>query len=151
MFKLLVRFIEKIFNITHNDDVPRADMYLPFFVLALGGILIILAIAALIYYFVVFQIGFIIAALILGSLGICAVACWKNQTIEVISDEEFVYTTFLGNAYTYRFDDIIGIRNNSDSSTLFVGDKKVHIENCAILSERLVDLINAQVERINAQ
>ncbi len=151
MFRFLVRFVENFLNMLHKDDTPRADMYLPFFVCAFGVILIIIAIAALIYYFIVFQIGFLIASLGLGALGVCAIACWNNQTIEVISDEEFIYTTFLGNAYTYRFDDITALVKNSDSLTLYVGEKKVHIENCAILSDRLIDLINAQVERINAQ
>ena len=40
------------------------------------------------------------------------------------------------------------MRRNSDSMTLFVGEGKVHIESCAILSDRLVDRINKQLESV---
>ncbi len=149
MFRFLVNLIEDILNKSHNDDVPRADMFLPFFVCALGGILIIFAIAALVYYFIFFGVWSIIIAILFGGLGACAIACWKNQTIEIISDEEFVYTTFLGNAYTLRFDDMVAFRQNADSITLFFTDRKVHIESKAVLSDRLVELLNKQLERFD--
>ena len=34
--RLLVRFMEKVLHMNSSDDEPRADMYLPEFVLALG-------------------------------------------------------------------------------------------------------------------
>ena len=51
-----------------------------------------------------------------------------------------------GNKYVYRFDDIKHLRLNKDSMTLFVADGKVHIESCAILSDRFVNLVNQKLE-----
>lgn len=65
----------------------------------------------------------------------------------MLTDEVFEYTTFLGNTYTYYFRDITGLRRNQDSLTLFVGCKKVHIESSAVMSERLVSLINHSLNR----
>ena len=78
-----------------------------------------------------------------------ALLCWKNQTIHVISDTQFTYTTMFGNTTTYSFADIQGLRKNQDSMTLFVAGKKVHIESMAVLSDRLVDRINAALEKVN--
>ena len=82
-------------------------------------------------------------------LGIIALLCWKNQAIHVISDTHFTYTTMFGNTTTYSFADIQGLRKNQDSMTLFVAGKKVHIESMAVLSDRLVDRINAALEKVN--
>ena len=79
------------------------------------------------------------------AFGIVALLCWKNQSIRMISDEEFEYTTFLGNTYRYAFKDITGLRKNQDSLTLFVGEKKVHIESMAIITERLAERINQEL------
>ena len=75
-------------------------------------------------------------------LGIVELMCWKNQSIRVVSDEEFEYTTFLGNTHRYAFRDITALRKNKDSLTLFVGKNKVHMESMAVISERLAKLIN---------
>ena len=80
-------------------------------------------------------------------LGIAALLCWKNQSIHVLSDEVFTYTTMFGKTKTYRFRDIQGLRKNQDSLTLFVAGEKVHIESMAILSERLVMRINRELEK----
>ncbi len=52
-----------------------------------------------------------------------------------------------GQTRTYYFSDITGLRRNSDSMTLFVGNEKVHIESMAVLSERLVNGINEALEK----
>lgn len=147
-FRALVRLVEKVLKMRDRGDEPRADMYLPDFLLAFGLVLIGgglgLGIAAVIR-FAVWMLA--VAPLALG-LGITAVLCWKNQTIRIISDEAFEYTTSLGNIRTYRFADITGLRKNNDSMTLFVGKDKVHIESMAILSDHLVDAVNAVLKTL---
>ena len=64
----------------------------------------------------------------------------------MIDDEQFEYTTFLGNKKVYKFADIIALRRNKDSITMFVGNGKVHIENGAVLSPRLFERINKAME-----
>ena len=81
-------------------------------------------------------------------MGIFALLCWRNQTIHVISDEEFTYTTMFGNTKTYAFSDIQGLRRNQDSMTLFVKNEKVHIESMAVMTKRLVDLINQALKNL---
>ena len=86
-------------------------------------------------------------AVMLVLLGAAALMCWKNQTIHVISDEQFTYTTMFGKTFTYNFCDIQGLRKNQDSMTLFVAGSKVHIESMAILTPRLVEKINQALDK----
>lgn len=128
------------------DDVPRADMFLPAWIFAMGllfaafgGILgTVLAILRL-----PVPLTLLAAALVL--LGVAALLCWKNQTIRMLPNDTFMYSTFLGNKTIYRFDEIKGIKRGSDSITLFVGEGKVHIESAAIVTERLAVRINQQL------
>ena len=129
-----------------------ADMRLPDWILGLGAVLIaaaLLAIDAALGLFNVFKIGPVgtaaiaVAALVLGA---AAALCWRNQKIFIRSEETFEYRTFLGNSRTYRFDEIEGVKQGSDSMTLLVRGDKVHIESCAILSQRLVDRINGALQ-----
>ena len=146
MLKLLAKFFEKLFNITNVDGVPRADMYLPEKLLAFAIVFFLVSVGVFVYALTTFSLLALIVAILVLVLSVCAVLCWKNQTIEIISDEEFVYTTMFGNAYTYKFSDITGLRQNQDSMTLFVSDRKIHIESMAILSDRLIDLVNNALE-----
>ena len=73
--------------------------------------------------------------------------CWKNQTIRILDDEKFEYTTFLGNTRVYRFSDIRELRVNNDSLTLFLTNGKVHIEAMVYMSETLYNKINAEVAK----
>lgn len=144
-FKILVRIVEKLLKIERGDDEPRADMYLPDFLLALGIVLLAVgtacAIVAVIYH-IVGAAAFAVFGLVVGA---AAVMCWKNQNIRVISSEKFEYTTFLGKTYTFAFSEIKSLRRNRDSLTLYVGDKKVHMEAMAIISDRLADAINREL------
>lgn len=63
----------------------------------------------------------------------------------MLSDDSFEYSTFLGNKKVYRFEDIVGLKRNSDSMTLIVNGGKVHIESCAQLTERFAERINEQL------
>ncbi len=134
--KILVNIIEKLFGIVADEDQPRADMFLPDRLLAIAFVLI--AGSAVLVVIAIFE--FTIWAIVCSVLGI--VLCWKNQSIRIISNDQFTYTTMFGNTYTYNFSDIQKLRTNHDSWTLFVANKKVHIESMAIISDRLVEQIN---------
>lgn len=145
-FRLIIRIAEWLLGKTLGDE-PRADMFLPMKVLALGLFLLAAAAVFAVYAVLTLTLPPAAGALACVVLGAGAVMCWRNQTVEILSDEEFVYTTFLGARHTYRFADITGLRRNRDSMTLMVGGGEVHIESNAQLSERLVRLINAQLEK----
>jgi len=140
--KILVKIIEKLFGMMPQDDQPRADMFLPDRLLAIA--LVFLAGGAICTIIAVFEFAIwaIVCAVLGIVLGVFAVLCWKNQSIRIISNDQFTYTTMFGNTYTYSFSDIQGLRRNQDSMTLFVAGKKVHMESMAIISDRLIERIN---------
>lgn len=140
--KILVKIIEKVFGITYNGEECRADMYLPDRLLAMSLVYFAGAVGFGIYASFDFEIWAVVIATFCLILGVFSLLCWKNQTIYIDSDEQFTYTTMFGKKHTYNFSDIQGLRLNKDSQTLFVANKKVHIESMAILSDRLVELIN---------
>ncbi len=143
--KILVAILEKALKMQSREGADRPDMYLPERLLAMGLVFIIAGFTAAIALFFVFEVWLIVVAAAGIAFGITALMCWKNQSIRVISSERFEYTTFLGNTYEYRFGDITAIRQNKDSITVFVGKKKVHIESMAVLSGRLVTLLNEAI------
>ena len=140
--KILVKIIEKLFGVVPDDDHPRADMYLPDRLLAMAIVFLAGGIACAIFAVFHFAVWAVACAALGIVLGVFAVLCWKNQSIHIISNEQFTYTTMFGNTHTYSFSDIQGLRRNSDSMTLFVANKKVHIESMAIISDRLRDRIH---------
>ncbi len=140
--KIIAKIIEGLLGVTMDDSKPRADMYLPERLLSMAIVFLVGGIALGVYFAISLSVWAIVGAVLAIVLGIAAVLCWKNQTIHIISDNQFTYTTMFGKTYTYAFTDIKGLRKNSDSMTLYVADQKVHIESMAILSDRLVDLIN---------
>ncbi len=145
--KFVVFIVEKLLKTKVNGDEPRADMYLPDRILAMGLVLNCVGLAFAIAFCVGFKIMWILIALGLILFGVAALLCWRNQTIRVIDDKSFEYSTFLGKKIVYYFDEIKSLRRNSDSMTLFVGNGKVHIEACAVMTERLVNLINESLAR----
>ena len=146
--KILVKIVEKLLGMTDSGDEPRADMFLPDRLLALsivflaGGIVCI-ALA------IINSPAWVLGVVICFAFGIAALLCWKNQSIRIISDEQFTYTTMFGNTRTYSFSDIQGLRQNADSLTLFVAGEKVHIESMAIISECLAERIDNALKKIN--
>ena len=133
-------------GMTLVDDVDRADMYLPawfltvgLFLLAFGGILTAVSIAVQLPFFLS------LFAAVLALSGVAVILYWKNQTIRMLSDDCFDYNTFLGKKTVYRFADIKELKKNGDSLTLLVADGKVHIESCAIITDRLVVRINREL------
>lgn len=149
--KILVKLGELILGEAYSEDEPRADMFLPLWLLAFAIIMLVAGVAVGIYAAVELSAGAVVGAVVCLGLGIMALLCWKNQSIVVLSDESFEYSTFLGNKKEYRFQDITGLKQNNDSMTLFVGDEKVHIESCALLTDRLIELINAQLEKLQGE
>lgn len=138
------------FGTTLVDDEPRADMFLPAWLFVMGLLLCIFGTIVGIV-FAVLQISTLMIALaaVMVLLGVAAFLCWKNQTIRMLPNDAFEYSTFLGKKTIYRFGDIKGLKNNTDSMTLFVADGKVHIESIAIVTDRLSDRINKQLEALN--
>lgn len=141
--KLIVKIIEKLFGVTMGDNEPRADMYLPERLLAMSLISLAIGVACAGYSIIQFTALPIVLAVLFIILGVLAFICWKNQSIHIISDEQFTYTTMFGNTRTYAFSDIQGLRKNQDSLTLFVAGEKIHIESMAIISDCLASAINS--------
>jgi len=137
----------KIFNPTECKNTPRADMYLPDFLKYFGFFLDIVSLALLVATIITQIWGLIIGVLICGGLGIAAWLCWKNQTIRIISENQFEYTTFLGKTTVYRFSDIKELRVNQDSMTLILANGKVHIESMVHMSETLVNKIDQALNK----
>lgn len=121
--------------------MKEKDMHLPVWVCGLGIIFLVAAVVCM-AIISISPLICITAAVICLCLGISAVLCWRNQWAEVIDDDEFIYSTMFGNKNKYRFSEITDIRQNSDSMTLFLGKNKIHIESCAIISDRFANLVN---------
>ncbi len=137
----------RIFNPQECKTTPRADMFLPDFLKYFGFFLDAVAGAFLVAMFVTQIWGLIIGVILCGGLGIAAWLCWKNQTIRIIDDDTFEYTTFLGKTTIYHFSDIKNLRTNQDSLTLILTNGKVHIESMVCMSETLLDKINSALSK----
>ena len=123
----------------------KKDMYLPNWVCVLGVVFLAASIVCVVISFTVSlfsMIGCLIGAVICLVIGIAAILCWKNQWAEMINNYEFVYSTMFGRQYQYRFSEIKDLKQSNDSMTLFLENGKMHIESCALVSERFADRIN---------
>lgn len=143
--KFLTFIITKILGMPEPGENPRADMFLPDWILGFGVALAIFAVGGAVAYFFLGEILVLVLALICAVLSPAAVLCWKNQTITILDESRFEYSTFLGTKKVYYFSDIRAIRKNSDSLTLFVGEDKVHIEAAALMSPRLAEKIDSRL------
>ena len=137
----------KIFNPVDCKNTPRADMFLPDFLKYFGFFLDAVAIVFLVVTFITQIWGLIIGAVIFGGLGVAAWLCWKNQTVRIIGEDRFEYTTFLGKKTVYNFSDIKDLRVNQDSMTLILTNGKVHIESMVYMSQALADKIDQAIEK----
>ena len=145
--KILVKLVEKFLGAAYSEDQPREDMYLPERLLAMSLVFLAGGTVFGVLFLLTKTVWMVLGAVGGLAFGVVALLCWKNQSIRMISDEAFEYTTFLGNTYRYAFKDITGLRKNQDSLTLFVGEKKVHIESMAIITERLAERINQELAK----
>ena len=146
--RILVKIVEKLLGMTDHGNEPRADMYLPERLLAMAMVFLAGGIALGIYCIISFSVWAIVGAVAAVGFGVAMLLCWRNQSIHMISQEQFTYTTMFGKTYTYSFSDIQGLRRNADSMTMFVADKKVHIESMAVVTDRLAERINRELKRL---
>ena len=151
MFKIFVKLAAAILDKIAPEDKPRADMFLPRKFQVLSVVLTVIGILLGVYAFLRTPLWAVIVSPVCLILGISLFLCWRNQKITVLSDETFEYSTFLGKKTVYRFDEIKGIRKNSDSMTMFVGDGKVHIESAAVMTKALSERINRQLAAMYGQ
>ena len=122
-------------------------MFLPDWINFFGAFLDVAAVIILVASLLMQNWGLLIGAVIAGTLGIAANLCWKNQMIKILDENTFEYSTFLGKKTKYKFADIKSLRVNQDSLTLFVGNGKVHIESCVVISQELMDKIDAVLDK----
>ena len=140
----------KFFDPEECKTPPRADMYLPIFLLVFSFVLYALAVACVVISLLFPPLSMLwIGTPICAVLGVAAYLCWKNQTVKIIDDERFAYTTMLGKTVEYRFADIVELRNNADSMTLILTDGKVHIESMARISFPLRQKIEEALEKLD--
>ncbi len=149
MFSGIVKAILHLLKRTSSMEKQKTDMFLPLWLFIVGLVCVLGALCGIVYCFCwAFSdlvLGFSAVFLIIG-MG--AILCWANQKIAILDDYTFEYVTFLGNKKVYRFSDITGIRTNKDSQTIFVGKDKIHIESCAILSQRLIIKFNEALNNL---
>lgn len=141
--KTLLLLFEKLLGAASPEGEPRADMYLPEKMLASAIVGVIMAAFFTWRCSATGELVWAVFTVIMALVAVGAVLCWRNQTIRILDDDRFEYTTFLGNRREYKFSDITALRRNKDSITVFVAGDKVHIESMAVLSPRLVEKINA--------
>jgi hypothetical protein len=145
-FKLLAKLMQKLLRMTGNGNGERKeDMYLDDHVLAGGGVMILMAIAASVAFVFYQHIALPICGAALLVIGIFALLCWRNQSAVMLDDESFSYKTMFGKTTVYYFRDIVSLRRSRDSMTLILKGGKVHIESVAIISERFKNAINAEL------
>ena len=147
LLNMFVRISETLFRRTDSRDQEMADMYQSPRVLAIGVVVFLLGVGLGIFAALSLHIAAALGAVACVALGIVAFMCWNNQKIFMITDEIFCYRTFLGNDHEYRFSQIRKAIQNSDSITLVMETGKVHIESSAILSQRLVERIDRELEK----
>ena len=123
------------------------DVYLPKWILGLGIFLLAIACGCIVLTFTLFYMMYI-GAILFIPLGIAAILCWKNQWIEMTGSNEFVYSTMFGKKTTYSFSEIIELKNNPDSVDLIMESGKVHIESCAVVSEKFMNALNNRLKII---
>jgi len=129
---------------SHKDK----DMYLPVWLCGLGiGFLI--ATVVLIVFAWLATIYCLIAAIVCLGFGVSAILCWKNQWSMMVDNHTFIYSTMFGRKIQYHFSEIRDLKEHSDSATLILENGKVHIERCAIMSDRFVDAINVALKKYN--
>lgn len=121
------------------------DMYLPFMVCGLGIFFMAAALGCLVMTFMsyLWLLGFVFC----GAMGGAAILCWKNQWAEMTSGDTFIYSTMFGRETEYHFSEIRGLKQRSDSMTLILESGKVHVEECAVISERFAAALDAALEK----
>lgn len=86
--KIVVRIFEKLLGMTSSEDGPRADLYLPERLLAMGLVFIAVGIACTVFAIVSFALWAAVFAVLGLGFGVAALLCWKNQAIHIISAKD---------------------------------------------------------------
>ena len=145
--KLIVKLGEWLLGASYPDDQPRADMYLPVKILAMSLMLLVFGLGLGILAVIRQSLAATVIAILFLPMGVVAFLCWRNQGIMMLSNEVFVYRTFLGKEKVYTFRKIRGIVHHRDSKTLYVGNDKIHLESSAIVSKELAARINQELNK----
>ncbi len=124
----------------------KKDMHLPVWVLLLG-IVFLLGAAVCAYYALTASVYAWLGVAACVGFGVAAVLCWANQWAVMVDDDSFVYSTMFGKKKQYRFSDIKDLKMNSDSYTLICEDGDIHIEHCAVMSDRFMNAVNSVLEK----
>jgi len=127
-----------------------ADMYLPF-VFRYGVVLV--AVATIVSFaFSFLYPEFFLITFILGNIGllfsVLSFLWYRNTTLVIVSEDEFVYRTFLGNIYKFRFSEIIRINDGLGGMRIIFPNKKIYIDGGAVVSEKLRNKIYDVKKRI---
>ncbi len=137
-------------GMTLVDDKPRADMFMPAWMVSLGllctmfGVILGIVMVAVKMPFLL-----ILLSAVLVVFGIATLMFWKNHKIHMLSDDEFRYHTWLGKKHVYRFDEIKDVKKAHGYSFLFIGERKVYIDSAALFTKRLSDRLNRRVEELH--
>ena len=102
------------------------DMYLPDKIRDLGVALLAGAGACVIWSLVSSYYVLVIAGICQGE---CGISLLEKSVAEMVSDEEFIYSTMFGRKTKYCFSEIVGLVEHKDSMTLYMKKGKVHIES----------------------
>ncbi|MGN0517125.1 MAG: hypothetical protein ACI4II_00190 [Acutalibacteraceae bacterium] len=123
------------------------DMYLPISVLLSGILFIALALVIFPLNLTNIVLCFIVCSASL-LIGIAGVLCWKNQWIEVVNSNAFVYSTMFGKEKLYYFTEIKDLKYKHDCLELVFENSKVKIDYNAVVSKRLSDAISRAEENL---
>ena len=134
------------------DDNARADVFLPVWMLVTGVLFVGLGavFCAVLIALSILPVAFLLPA-VLVLVGIVFILYWKNQTIRILTNDSFEYRTLWGKGVVYRFGEIKGIKKSMGSIIMLVRDGKVYIDSGAILSGRLIELIDKRLEELNKE
>lgn len=127
--------------------MQKKDMYLPVWVCGLGVLFLLISLVCIFMCFGAppySVIGYLVGTVFCLCIGVAAILCWKNQWVEIQNEHEFVYSTMFGRQIKYRFSEITGVKKDEDSMTLLLESGKVHIEFCAVVSDRFARKISSR-------
>ncbi len=129
-----------------------ADMYLPF--MFRYGVILVTAATAVAFAFSFLYPEFFLITFILGNIGllisILSFLWYRNTMLIIVSEDEFVCRTFLGNIYKFRFDEITRINDRIGGMRIIFPNKKIYIDGSAVMSEKLRNKIYEEKKRIGS-
>lgn len=127
---------------------PRADMFLPKWILVSAILLCIISVLNLVLVILMEDWDLFYNVMTDIPIGIILFLCWRNQTIKILDEDTFRYTTFWGKKYIYQFSRIKRIRVGLAGITLVTpkGKPNIPIEGAARVTRPLAEKLNMQLE-----